>query len=349
MPARRTFALSSVAVIGAVLLLFPVVTGMFSKAQSVDTLTGDLRASFEPDALVQTRTDMNTVQAMADQLQAETLPALPNALGVPPEQFQNFMGENFPDVASGIGQLDTILPGFQGLVTGLETQAPNFRSADQIPTSFLLSTTVPYLFLVPGAVLFVLAAGALIVGLNRTRSGISRVALLVSVITGVVFVIAPLILSVPAKTQAVDDLTAAFGPIFTDEGVAAVRSDMDVIQKMSDQLQAETAPALAEAMEMDPVQFQSFMGENYPAVAAGMGQLNDILPRFQALVTGMEQNVDNFQQAASIPTATQPTTTLTWWLIVPGVALIVLGGIGIPATRPAEGRITPRERTLQGV
>ncbi|RZL77298.1 MAG: hypothetical protein EOP32_25440 [Rhodococcus sp. (in: high G+C Gram-positive bacteria)] len=349
MPARRIFALSSVAVIGAVLFLFPLVTGMLSKAQGVDTLTGDLRASFEPDALLQTRTDMNTVQAMADQLQAETLPALPNALGMPPEQFQSFMGENFPDVASGIGQLDTILPKFQGLVTGLETQAPNFRSADQIPTSFLPSTTVPYLFLIPGALLFVLAAGALILGRDRTRSGISRVALLVSVVIGLVFVIAPLILSVPAKTQAVDDLTAAFGPIFTDEGVAAVRSDMDVIQKMSDQLQAETAPALAEALKMDPTQFQSFMGQNYPAVAAGMGQLNDILPRFQALVTGMEHNVDHFQQAASIPTATQPTTTLTWWLSVPGIALIVLGGIGIPAARPAEGRITPRERTLQGV
>ncbi|MBC2637872.1 MULTISPECIES: hypothetical protein [unclassified Rhodococcus (in: high G+C Gram-positive bacteria)] len=349
MPARRTIALSSVAVIGAVLFLFPLVTGMLSKAQSVDTLTGDLRANFEPDALAQTRADMNTVQAMSDQLQTETLPALPNALGMPPEQFQSFVGENFPDVASGIGQLDTILPKFQGLVTGLETQAPNFRSADQIPTGFLPSTTVPYLFLVPGAVLFVLAGAALVLGRDRTRSGMSRIALLVSIVIGLVFVVAPLILSVPVKTKAVDDLTAAFGPIFTEEGVAAVRSDMDVIQKMSDQLQAETAPALAEALKMDPTQFQSFMGQNFPDVAAGMGQLNDILPRFQALVAGMERNVESFQQAASIPTATQPTTTLTWWLIIPGVALIVLGGIGIPASPPTEGRLTPRERTLQGV
>ncbi|WP_201453673.1 hypothetical protein [Rhodococcus sp. WAY2] len=75
---------------------------------------------------------------MADQLSTETLPALPGALAITPEQFQSYMWEKFTQVTTGVGQLDTILPMFQVLVAGVETQAANFRSADQIPTSFLL-------------------------------------------------------------------------------------------------------------------------------------------------------------------------------------------------------------------
>ena len=350
MPSRRTIVLGAITAIGALLFLFPLTTGMLGKTQGVETLTGDLRASFEPAALAQTRADMNTVQAMSDQLQAQTLPDLPNALGMSPQQFQDYMGQNFPDVASGTAQLNTILPKFQTLVTGLETQAPNFLAADQIPTSTLPSTVVPYLFLVPGAVLVLLAGGALLLGRGRDGNGLSRPALAVSVVVGLVFVVAPLVLAVPAKARAVDDLTAAFGTVFTDSGVAAVRSDMTVIAKMSDQLQTQTVPALASALKMDSTQFQDFMGQNYPDVATGMGQLNDILPRFEALVTGMENNVDSFQLAASIPTAGQATTTLTWWFIVPGIALILLGGIGLfTGGAPLTSNGAPRERTLETV
>ncbi|WP_237727136.1 hypothetical protein [Rhodococcus jostii] len=337
------------ATIGAVLVIFPLVTGMLSKTQGVENLTGNLRSSFEPAALTQTRADMDTVQAMSDQLQGQTLRALPSALGMSPEQFQDFMGQNFPDVASGIGQLNTILPKFEGLVGGLEAQASNFRSADQVPTNFLPSTVVPYLFLIPGAVLLVLAAGALVLGREKPERGVSRAALLVSIVVGLVFIIAPLALSVPAKAKAVDDLTAAFGPVFTDQGAAEVRSDFTVIEKMSTQLEADTVPALAGALKMDPAQFQAFMTENFPDVATGMAQLSEILPRFQALVAGIEGNVDNFQQAASIPTGGQDTTMLIWWFLVPGVALIALGALGVTAGAGSRPRPAPRERTLERV
>ncbi|MDV7087676.1 hypothetical protein [Rhodococcus opacus] len=349
MSLRRTVVLGVVAAIGAVLFLFPLVTGMMTKVQGVEHLTGDLRASFEPQALAQTRADMDTVQTMSDQLQSQTLPALPNALAMSPDQFQDYMGQNFPDVASGIDQLDTILPKFEALVTGLETQAPNFRNADQIPTNFLPSTVVPFLFLIPGAVLFLLAVGALLRGRRGGRPGLSRAALVAGVVVGLVFVIAPLVLSVPTKAKAVDDLTAAFGPVFTDQGVAAVRSDMTVIATMSDSLQTQTVPALAGALKMDPGQFQDFMGQNFPDVATGMAQLNTILPRFEALVAGMEANVGNFQLAANIPTASQAATTLTWWFIVPGVALILLGGIGIAGGQPRTAGVSAREQTLETV
>jgi hypothetical protein len=80
-----------------------------------------------------------------------------------------------------------------------------------------------------------------------------------------------------------------------------------------------------------------------------MAQLNTILPRFEALVAGMEANVGNFQLAASIPTASQAATTLTWWFIVPGVALILLGSIGIAVGEQRTIRVSLREEARETV
>ncbi|WP_237727099.1 MULTISPECIES: hypothetical protein [Rhodococcus] len=289
---------------------------------------------------------MDTVQTMSNQLQAQTLPALPGALGMTPDQFQSYMGENFPEVAYGVSQLDTILPKFQALVTGLETQAPNFHSADQIPTGFVPSTTVPFLFLIPGATLFMLAGGALIVGGGNNRAGLVRATLLISAMVGAVFIIAPLVLSVPQKTQAVDDLTTSFATVFTDDGAAAVRVDMNVIQELSDQLQGQMLPALAAALKMDPTQFHNFMAQNFPSVSTGVDQLNTILPRFQGLVSGIEQNVGSFQLAASIPTAHEAAATLSWWFFVPGSFVIFAGAIGLAVRQPSAPQVRPREGTL---
>lgn len=346
MPAKK-FTLGVIAALGLLLFLFPLVTSMLPKTEGVEKLTGSLRTSFEPAALAQTRTDMDTIQAMADQLQTETLPALPNALAMTPAQFQGYMGENFPQVTSGISQLDTILPKFQALVTGLETQAPNFRSADQIPTNFLPSTTVPFLFYVPGAVLFLAAGGALIVRGDQRRTSLAHAALLTATAVGAVFIIAPLLLSVPQKAHATDELTGAFATVFTAEGAAAVRADMNVIQDMSDQLQEQTLPALAAALKMDPAQFQNFMAQSFPDVATGVGALDTVLPRFQGLVGGIESNVGSFQLAASIPTSHTATTALTLWFLVPGSVLVVVGALGLAVREPGRTpQPRPRERTL---
>ena len=336
----KKIVLTAVATLGIVLFLFPLVTGMLSNTNGVEKLTGSLRSSMTPSALAQTRADMNTVQAMSDQLQAQTLPALPGALGMSPDAFKGYMGKNFPDVDNGVSQLNTILPKFQGLVGGLEMQAPNFRKADEIPTNFLPSTTVPFLFLIPGAALFLLAGSALVLG----REKLARATLVVSAVVGIVFIVAPLVLSVPSKAKAVDDLTTAFGPVFTDQGATAARADMDVIQNMSNQLQQQTLPALAGALDMNSTQFQGFMVQNYPDVATGVSQLNTILPRFQGLVSAIEENVGSFQKAASIPTAGTATTTLSWWFFAPGIILLAIGGIGIGIATPA---VTRRRVTMQ--
>ena len=72
---------------------------------------------------------------MSDHLHEQTLPALAGALKMDPAQFQNFLSQNCPDVATGVGALNTALPRFQGLVGGIEGNFGSFQIG--IPYSHL--------------------------------------------------------------------------------------------------------------------------------------------------------------------------------------------------------------------
>lgn len=329
--------------VGLVLVVFPFATGMFDKTNGVEQLTGDFRSSFTEDSLGQTRADLDEVVAMSAQLQDETLVALPGALGMQPAEFGAYMNENFPDVTVGVAQLDEILGRFQGLVGGLETQAPNFRRADEIPTSLLPSTVVPYLFLLPGAVVLALV-GLGLVGQARGSRTAGAVGLRTSAAIGAVLVVATIALSVHAKAQAVDDMTEAYAPVFTEEGASQVRTDMDVVQAMAYELQTETLPALAQALAMSEAQLWAFIQAKFPEVAVGVADLDAVLPRFQALVAAIEENQSSFNQAASIPTSQSPTTALVWWLVVPGVLLILAA---LPTLVFPRRRATPSEEHVR--
>lgn len=322
-------ALATILLVGVVLTVFPIATNMFGKTGGVEKLTGDFRSAFAPSAVEQTRTDLDGIVAMSDELQTKTLPALPEALGQTPDEFSAFMTANFPDVAAGIPQLNPIISRFDGIVSGFEAQASNFRKADTIPSSSMSSRVVPYLFLVPGVLLIGLAAA----GLARGSSRAPKVALVASVVVGLGLAGGALGLSVHAKGQAVDDMTAAFGPVFTDAGVAQMDQDMNVIEAMAAQLQAETLPGLAKGLGMTPEAFNTFMGDNFPDVAAGVGSLDTVLPKFRGIVDGIGANLDSFDQAANLPTAGMPATSLAWWLLLPGTLLVVVPLAAFASTR----------------
>lgn len=330
MSLRRTVCLVLTLFIGAGLIAFPFATDMFAKANGVDNLTGAFRDSFTEQALGSTTSDMASVTAMSREMQDEMLPALPAALGMSPQQFDDFTGQNYPDAAAGIAQLDSVLPRFQGLVTGLNQQADNFRQADAIPTSWAPASIVPYLFVVPGAILVVLALAGLAARRSQRGAGLAKSAAVVSLLVGLVFVVAPFAMSLPAKAQAVDEMTDSFAATFSEQGVSQIRDDLAVMRAMSTELATSTVPELAQAMRMTPEQFNEFLGQQFPEVATGMNQITGILDRFDTFATAVDDNSVSFGLASDIPTAGTATTTLLYWFLIPGAALLLLGAIALP-------------------
>lgn len=308
-------------VMGVLLVAIPVTTNLFSKASAVDDLTDDLRPAFTDAQLAQADEDMGAIEAMSAQLAGEAIPALAEQFGATPDAFAGSLATDYPKVGAGMQQLGTILPYFRGIVDGLAAQQHNFHLADAIPTKDLPAIVVPFLFLVPGLVLAAVAA------LAQRRKRSNTVAPL-AIAIGAVLVIAPLLLSVPAKTQAVDELTNAFRPVFSTEGVATTRANLDTVHAMVDELLGSALPGLAQGLAMPAADFQAFLGENFPDVAAGLGSIDEILGRFDGLVGAVESDTTSFHRADSIPTGGTPTTLLHWLFVVPGVILL-LGGAAL--------------------
>ncbi|WP_183097954.1 hypothetical protein [Nocardioides pelophilus] len=321
MLARRAPVIA-ILVLGAVLLVFPFATGLFGKTNSVEKLTGDFRTTFTDQSLQQSRSDIDAVARMSAQLQTETLPALPAALDMTDKEFASYLAKNDPAVTDGVAQLDQIVPRFDGLVTELEAQQGNFERADSIPTGWLPSTLLPYLLVLVGLALVVLAARA--VRADNHGKDASGPAVAASVVVGVVLVAISTLFNVQGKGTAVDDLTAGLEPYFTQAGADKSRADLDTVQALADELQADTIPALADALGMSRKEFMAFLSDNYPDVAVGVASLDAALPRFQSDVTAISDNVGSFEDVQQIPTDGMPTSSLYWWLLLPGLALMCM-------------------------
>lgn len=336
----RRIAAGLVMLVGAFWLVSPFALGYASKTAAVDDMTGDFRPVFSDAGLKQTNSDIATINAFAAQFRGDAVPALGEQLGVTPEEFGSTLAQQYPEVGAGMQQLPESLPYFNGMVGGLNQQQVNFHDADAIPASFLPAKTVHWLFVILGIV--ALALGALLMrGPNKGRS---RGLLLGAAGLGVAVVAITFLLSVPQKAQAVDDMTDAFRPVFTDTGAEQSRDYLTTVQRMDDQLNEEALPGLADMLGVTPEQLASSLGEQFPDVATGLQQMPDILARFDALVTKIENNVDTFQQADHIPSKSTPATWLTAQLLVPAGLLVVAGGVGlIGSRRRVEAEVGIRE------
>jgi hypothetical protein len=278
---------------------------------------------------------------MAAALQRDVAPALARRLGLTPAEFNAFLAKDFPAVAKGTGQLDRIVPRFDGIVNGLEQQQGNFAKADAVPMSKpidLPATTVPWVFFLSGGLVALVALAGLL-----WPAGWSTTSRVTACVVGAALIIAPLALDLNGKAKAVDSLTDAFRPAFSQPGSQQIRTDMNTVQSMADQLQADLLPAVAGRLKATPAQLTDALNQISPAFAAGVASLPQSLPRFQALVRNIEANGDNFRAADAIPVASTKATTLLWLFLVPGSILLLAGGVPLWATAFPRRSVARRE------
>jgi hypothetical protein len=157
----------------------------------------------------------------------------------------------------------------------------------------------------------------------------SNSALVVAAVVGVAVIAVSLILSVPGKAKAVDNMTHAIRSVFTTQGAAQTREYLTTVQAMDKQLTAQAVPGLAALLNETPTQFEASLGNSFPAVAAGLTQMPQILNRFDHLVTWIEHNVTNFQLADSVPTKGTHAAWLEGQLAIPAGVLVVAGVVGL--------------------
>ncbi len=344
----RRVALALVLLLGIGLIVFPLADGMPKKTQGVDNVQDTFRDAMSKEGLKISREDLVTMQLMLKQLQGETLPALGARIGMNPDQTKAFLGARFDKVGTGLEQVDEIMPRFDHLVLVMEQQGANFREADEIPTSHLPNTAVTYLFLVPGVILTVVGAAGLFFSFRRPgRSVVPTIALGVAVAMGALIVVGTLVTDQIGKTQSAEKMFDAFRPTFTDQGYERARTDLDVLEGMATQMQTEVIPFLAQTAGQSPEQYTAGLASQYQDLGKGLVQLPRILGRFDGMVEDIGANIESFKDADSIPNADTPVSQVPWYLMIPGIGLIVIAGAallplgrrdgGAPSAPPSAG------------
>jgi hypothetical protein len=158
---------------------------------------------------------------------------------------------------------------------------------------------------------------------------IRKLALVLVLAVGVFWLVSTFAFGYPAKMQAVDNLTNAFRPAFTDAGIQQSKADIATINSFATDFQTKAVPALAKQLNLTPAQLVAALGAQYPDVGKGVQQLPVSLPYFNHLVEGLAAQEHNFQQADAIPTKTLPATTVHWLFVILGLLTLGIGLFGL--------------------
>jgi len=144
-------------IVGVALIVAPFAYQMFDRAPA----GADMMKDFEP---VLTRPNVTTFQGHMQTfggMQADMkkmIPAFAQQMGVSEEQLNSMMQQQFPGVATGMGQMDTMGQDFGTVIGVMDRNVENFQKADQLPMR-----TMPWFFILAGGALIVLSGAQLLI------------------------------------------------------------------------------------------------------------------------------------------------------------------------------------------
>ena len=300
-----------VMLVGVVLIGTTVVNNLFQVGPAFENLTDGFRPVLTAQAIETARADVAALGAAGEEFQTAVAPAMAEQFGMTPEEFQAFVGEQFPGVGNGMAALPQIVPTFSGLIDTLDAQRDLFASADAIPTSSIPATTIPWALLIAGIVS--LALGVFMWFVPRTGG-------IIAIVLGAMLVAVPFALSLPTKAADADQMNANLQPVYTQALITQANAAVTTVGTMGTEMSGTMLPALAEKLGMTEEQLQAFLGENFPATATALQNMPASMERFQGLVGTFEANLDNYDTMKSV--SFEP---IIWTVIVGGAVMLVMG------------------------
>ncbi|MBT8212513.1 MAG: hypothetical protein KJN71_05140 [Acidimicrobiia bacterium] len=312
-------AAALVILVGVVFIFSVFSNNLFEVGPAFEDLIDDFRPILTDESLDTADADVAGLGAVATEFETAVVPGMAQALQMTPQDFGAMMQTNFPAVATGAAALPDIETQFSSVLGTLRAEQDRFASADAIPTEDLPATTVPW-------GLFLAGIATLLVGgymIYKIKMGS-----MVAMGLGVVLVVVPLLLSLVGKAGDADELNENLEPVYTQELVDGAKGALQVVGAMGTEMQTAMLPTLATQLEMAPDQLNAFLGENFPATAGVLANLDEVSQRFDGLVTTFDENLDNYEVLKPVK-----FTPIIWTIIIGGVALIALGAWGFVTAR----------------
>jgi hypothetical protein len=318
-----------VVVCGLGLLVVPFTLSLFDRAPAGERVTDRFRQTMSVDGLHHLATNFGTMGGLVDQFVHATSPQLAHDLHMSPGAYRAYVSREFPAVATGVKGIPPLVAFVTPVAAQLEALHPQFASIDSLPFLGLPLTTVPWILL---------ALGATLIGLGvmiwRTRG---RTPLLIAAVLGTAMIAVPLALSYPRKASNATKVAAVGRVALSRPAATGAQTANRLVDGMVTQVDTQMIPAVAQRLGLRPAALRASIATNDPAVAKGLAASPSIKPGAVELVR---------RQVASVSDAAEMNglnfTGLPWYIMGPGIALLLSGGLAIAArSRP--------ERALAGV
>ena len=320
--ARRVLATLTI-LIGLTFVAMTLIVNLFSVGPAFERLTDGFRPVMTQQSIATAKADVAQLTATSDEFQTRILPALATQLNMTPAQLTDMMGNQFPDVAVGLGSLPTIAPNFSRLLATLDQQRPYFTSADAIPTKNLPATTLPWGLLV---------AGVVVTGLGVYMWFAPPAGAIVTLVVGAALVVTPLVMSLPQKASDADQLNANLKPVYTQSLITQSDRALATLGAMGTQMQTKMMPALAAQLKMTPAQLQAYFAGNFPTTTGTLASMPTTMQRFQNLVATFRAHLSDYKTLKPVQLA-----PIVWVMVGGAIGLVLIGGTGVWMTRRTEG------------
>ena len=158
-------AMVAVLLIGLAVAILPLSTAMPGKTDDTATLVEALRQPLSPQGAATARAEFVRFNTMVTELDTQVLPGFARHMGMSDAQLATYVGQRAPLLAPGAPDVPRILAKFSGLTSALVAQVDNYGAAAQIPFRWL-----PWLFVVPGLLLALLAGWSLVLTSRGRRA-----------------------------------------------------------------------------------------------------------------------------------------------------------------------------------
>jgi hypothetical protein len=166
-----------------------------------------------------------------------------------------------------------------------------------------------------------------------SSSWLTRAAFAVAVAGGLVLIVVPAARSAFSGARAGDDLVELASPVLSDEGLADLRHDFDVLDATGTALIEVGVPHLAEQTGQTPEELVAEIGRTDPAVATALADLPAVTDLGGRIVTNLERRQGEFDSAASLPGLGLTLEQGAWLLLGTGIVLAGLGVVGVARPR----------------
>lgn len=314
---RRRWLLLPVLLVGLALIATPFAVRMFDRAPQGATMIDAFAPYMQEQRLAGFQRDVAEVDAGAHQAAAD-VPALLFPDQDPATATRRFQ-QRFPQFLLFAQQWPEVHRSFTDLLGTISANRTNYEAVAALPSFRLF----PWFFVVPGALLVLLAAA----GLVQRRAWIPLRRALIGV--GIGLLLAPLVFQMFTRAPQGGRMIDAFRTVETRATVQRVQGQFGTIAVGQGAIRTELVPALRAAGLSD-----AQIRQRVPAIVRLQERWPQILGNLTPMIGVMSDNVGHYRAVAALP----PFPLFPWLFAVPGLLVV---GLGLLAGRRRTGRTAP--------